>query len=210
MCFESDAPIYVYSISISRYNPDIQLSQFDMVIIQLDLLCGFVQPSTHGIGDKEELEGYVHHWAVVGRLLGIEDRFNIALHPSRDLHNRILWNLMSCMLTMDLTLSALFEAHLEGVALYFHIPGPSAPATVLYCLLSRAHPDFKGNNLYALMGWKDVVSSGVLSGIFKLLDYSDFMKGFIRSTGTLICSRASTGYHKLSREDKLKLPAEFV
>src|SRR5437870_5629254 len=102
-------------------------------------------PAEDGIvEDKAGLEGFVHHWAVVGRLLGIEDRFNLALHPSRSLYMRIQRNLFACFLTMDLPLSCILESHLLGIAAYFH--GPPSPAAILYIMASHAGlPNFKGN-----------------------------------------------------------------
>ena len=192
---------------INKYNPEIHFSQFDMVIIQLDLLAGFIKPDTHGIEDEDEgLQGFVHHWAVVGRLLGIQDPFNLALHPSRDC--RILRNVMSCMLSMDLTLSSHLESHLEGISAYFHSPGSAA--TNLYVFTSQVHRGFKGTHLYKLMSWKDKVAVGVLCGMFKLMTYSHWMKILVRNGGTQLYAITSTKFHKLSREDRLKLPAELI
>jgi hypothetical protein len=194
--------------SISRYDPKIYFSQFDMVIIQLDLIGAFFQPEKHGIEDEGGLEGFLHHWAVVGRLLGIHDRFNLALHPSVDLCNRILQNLMALIPAMDLTLSTLFEAHLTGISLYFHFP--ASPPAVLYAFSSVALPGFKGAHLMKLMSWFDKLAVTIFLGTFRLMHASNAAKTLVRNAGVRICALTSSRYHKLSREDKLKLPAELI
>jgi hypothetical protein len=61
--------------------PKVPMSQWDMVITQFCFL-GFVviHPAMFGFWNSKGIEGFVHMWAVLGRLLGIEDRFNLALH----------------------------------------------------------------------------------------------------------------------------------
>ncbi|GLV40538.1 uncharacterized protein CBL_04339 [Carabus blaptoides fortunei] len=57
-----------------------RISQADMALTQFGFM-GFVLSRQKMIGiyyaSREELEGFVHVWKVVGHLLGIEDRFNI-------------------------------------------------------------------------------------------------------------------------------------
>jgi len=46
-----------------------------------------LSPRSIGLSEEDAangLEGYLHVWAVVGRLLGMEDKFNIALNYSRE------------------------------------------------------------------------------------------------------------------------------
>ena len=189
---------------INRYNPEIYLSQFDMVMIQLDFVAAYMFPELHLIGDEEGLEGLLHHWAVIGRLLGIQDEFNLALHPSKELYFRILRNLMPCMLTMDLTFTHLLETYLEGTALYFHLP-VTAPG-LLYFINAVAFPEFKGTNLRKLMTVKDKFFSAAASGIMNLMFYSNKVKGMGRFLGTAFYSATSSGYHTLKRGDNYKFP----
>ena len=62
-------------------DPDMPMSQFDMVITQFCFI-GFIilMPQTFGIHDTKGMDGFVHLWAIFGRSLGIEDRFNLAIH----------------------------------------------------------------------------------------------------------------------------------
>jgi ER-bound oxygenase mpaB/B'/Rubber oxygenase, catalytic domain len=60
-----------------------KITQYSMVITQF----GFVgyalsRPQMLGIktDNKEDREGFVHFWAVIGSMLGIKDEFNMCLH----------------------------------------------------------------------------------------------------------------------------------
>ena len=194
---------------LNKYNPDIYFSQFDMVMIQADLLAGFSYPHIHLVDEKESFDGFIHHWAVIGRLLGIHDRFNLALHPSKELYARIHNNMLATMLQMDLPLSRLMESHLKGVTFYFH--APCSAASVLYLMSWGTElPGFKGNELWKLMNWKDKIGFYFFASLKRPVECSTWMKNIIRSVGPAIAARVSGHFHKLSKEDKMKLPIEFV
>jgi hypothetical protein len=197
---------------ISRYDPEIYLSQFDMVMIQLDLIAGYILPEFHTIAKREAeeaMEGYLHHWAVIGRLLGIHDRYNLALNKvSRELCLRIARNVLALTPTMDLMLSTLMEAHCSAISAYCRVP--LSPAGGLYALLSMYFPEFKGHNLYQLTSWWDRIIMGGIKGIFALALASDLAKGIVRKTVVKAFGIVSPGFHKLSREDRLKLPIEVM
>ena len=193
---------------INKYNPDIYFSQFDMVMIQADLLTAYSYPAIHLVEDEEGFDGFLHHWAVIGRLLGIHDRFNLALHPSKELYIRINENMIATMLTMDLQLSRLLEVHLNGVSTYFHSPG--SPATVLYIICRYGFPNFRGTELWKLMSLKDKITVLVSQGFGATFIYTNWMKKVVRYTVPKIAAKVSGHFHKLSREDKMKLPLELA
>jgi hypothetical protein len=67
---------------IFTYHPVNPMSQLDMAfaLSVLYLLLVFVPNKFGARNDPEGLRAYIHVWAVTGKLLGIEDRFNPALH----------------------------------------------------------------------------------------------------------------------------------
>jgi len=191
---------------VNTYNPPVYLSQFDMVIIQLDFLAPLYDPGAHLIdnGDDEGVAAVVHHWAVVGRLLGIEDRFNLALHASKDLIYRMASNTIACSLTLDLSLARLLEAHLEGITNYFRLPLSSAG--MFYVLAAQLIPDFKGENLFELMSLKEKILAYGSSFFMTALRRVNVLKTVTRNVGVSWYAKSSMMYHKLLKEDRMKLP----
>ena len=62
-------------------DPEIPLSQFPMSAGQWGFMGLLVlMPEKFVLTDNRGLDGYVHQWAIIGRQLGIEDRFNWGLH----------------------------------------------------------------------------------------------------------------------------------
>lgn len=73
-------------------NPDVPMSQYDLVIIQQAFFALIAQfPRIFGIYDKSDrdgnlkgMQGFIHLWAVLGHVFGIEDRFNLCLARNYD------------------------------------------------------------------------------------------------------------------------------
>ncbi|ODN05720.1 hypothetical protein Ocin01_00939 [Orchesella cincta] len=74
------------------------ISQLDMIVTQycfMGLLTSF--PQKFGVTSKEEqegLSGFTHIWAVIGHLLGIEDRFNLCIGDKGKLKECILKDIL--------------------------------------------------------------------------------------------------------------------
>jgi len=68
---------------ISILDSDVPGNQFEMALTQLAAIQMLVlSPEAVGLSKKDcdkGLEGYIHVWAVIGKMLGMEDRFNICL-----------------------------------------------------------------------------------------------------------------------------------
>lgn len=64
----------------SRNIESIPITQMDMVLTQFGFM-GFSIARSENMGihnaTKEELEGFVHFWRVIGSIMGIQDRFNL-------------------------------------------------------------------------------------------------------------------------------------
>lgn len=73
-------------------NPDVPMSQYDLVIIQHAFFGMIAQfPRVFGIYDKcdrdgklKGISGFIHMWAVLGHIFGIEERFNLCLSKNYD------------------------------------------------------------------------------------------------------------------------------
>jgi len=102
---------------VLTYHPDLYFSQFDMAMTQFGFFSvALLFPESLGL-DKKGLEGFIHLWAVFGRKLGIEDRFNIALYSNQDLNLKILFNLgLPSLRDMDLTIMHLQQTYIDGMS----------------------------------------------------------------------------------------------
>ena len=66
-----------FPIKLNHWAPEVVLSQLDMAMVQLGLTSLpylFAREFGFAEGDLDKVEGYLHFWAVTGRMLGLEDR----------------------------------------------------------------------------------------------------------------------------------------
>lgn len=59
------------------------ITQYGMVLTQFGFMgYALIRPQLLGIKNDstEDLEGFVHFWAVVGYMLGVKDEFNMCFH----------------------------------------------------------------------------------------------------------------------------------
>jgi hypothetical protein len=171
-CDTSDSPH-----QLMTYHPKLFFSQFDMTMTQFGFFSIiFLFPSTLGVRDTRGIEGFIHLWAVLGRMLGIEDRFNLALFPDRELHLKILYKLgFASLKDMDLTILHLQQTYAD--ALSRMLTCISLKSSLYFGLSSKqALPDFKGENLYALMNWKDKLNCMLMGIVIFLMYHVDLVR----------------------------------
>jgi len=141
---------------VMTYSPQVTMSQFDMVVTQFGLVGLIVLfPKTLGIRDTRGLKGYLHIWAIFGKLLGIQDQFNLGLHADHELFRRIYINIgIASLKTADVRIITLMKSLIEGFGKYTYFG--SLKSMLYYGLCSKeALPTFQGDNLYALLSWTD-------------------------------------------------------
>ena len=139
------------------YSPKVTMSQFDMVMTQFGLVgLIFLFPQTLGVKkDSKGLKGYLHLWAIFGKLLGIQDQFNIALYPDQQLYSRLFTNVgIASLKTTDVRIITLQKSLLEGFGKFTYFG--SLKSFLYYGLCSKeALPAYKGTHLYSLLSWVD-------------------------------------------------------
>ena len=148
-------------------DPEVPFSQFAMVITQFCFI-GFIliSPEVYGIEDKKGIDGFVHLWAIFGRFLGIEDRFNLAIHYKKTNGNveafkKIYKNIfLPNLKTTDDTAIIMWDALIQGFSLY--MKPLNLKAAVKFMLVDGASLDVK-DSLDPLMTWKDKWHYSVLS-----------------------------------------------
>jgi len=106
--------------NFNSYDPNVLMSQLDMVLVQYAFM-GFIasSPERFGIHDRMGLTGFIHIWAVIGTLLGIEDRFNLGLHQDHQCLALIRENIfLPCISTLDEGIIQLWQGMIDGVSKY--------------------------------------------------------------------------------------------
>jgi len=106
--------------NFNSYDPDILMSQLDMVLVQYAFM-GFIAltPELFGCHDRMGLTGFIHIWAVIGNLIGIEDRFNLGLHQDQESLLLISQSIfVPCMATIDEGIMQLWQGMVDGVSKY--------------------------------------------------------------------------------------------
>lgn len=83
-----------YPADLISWSPVNYFTQLDVALVQFGISTLLLFPEKMGVSTKfetdETMRGYFHMWAVIGRLLGLEDEFNLALHPDRELYMEIV------------------------------------------------------------------------------------------------------------------------
>ena len=155
---------------ILRDDPEIPLSQFPMSAGQWGFMGLLVlMPEMFGIKDMKGLDGYVHQWSIIGRHLGIEDRFNWGLYYKktgdvtafRECFEKVM---LPTLKTIDEAGIIMWQAMIEGVRGYFFLFRflPMLKFTLNCC-------EIKGQNIDALMDWKDRICYSLLHwGLYSL------------------------------------------
>jgi len=162
----SDSPSELFT-----YHPKVFFSQFDMLMTQFGFISMvFLFPKSLGIRDTEGLRGFLHMWAVLGKMLGIQDRFNLALHPDRDLCLKLFNKLgMGSLKDMDITILHLQQTYVDAISPLFG--GLSLKSTLYAGLMSKeAFPNFRTDHLYKTLSWKDLIYA-YMTGILTFLVY---------------------------------------
>ena len=158
---------------ILRDDPEFPLSQFPMSAGQWGFMGLLVlMPEVFGMTDRTGLDGYVHQWAIIGRHLGIEDRFNWGLHYKktgdvtafREMLEKVI---LPTVKTIDEAGIIMWQAMVDGVKAYFVLFRflPVVKFTLNCCGL-------KGQSMDPLLDWKDKVCYWLLTwGLYTLGRY---------------------------------------
>jgi hypothetical protein len=106
--------------NILTHDPTVPMSQFDMAVTQFCFLGVIVvQPERFGIWNSAGLRGFIHLWAVLGHLIGIEERFNLGLHYGRQSFREV-WDqiFLRELKETDGTAVVMWEALVNGLEHY--------------------------------------------------------------------------------------------
>lgn len=180
---QSDPPNHLFT-----YHPSVFMSQLDLALVQFVLfgpICLF--HDTFGIKGREGQDGFIHMWAVIGRLMGIQDRFNIALHGQRDLFESIFRSVVVPFVKdSDSTALSMQEIFNNEVSRLF---GSGSFKSTLYVGLSvtkSIFPDYTGANVYKSMGVMDRIHCHVLQLILFFIYHFDVIRQAVNKIMTAV------------------------
>lgn len=136
------------------WEPPLQFSQFDVALTQFAFIgLVYLFPESLGISDSKFLDGFFHFWAVVGRMLGLEDRFNLALHRDKELFMKIHNNVgLASLKTIDERVVCLQYALMKGLSNQVLIP---LTLKGWMFLGFQDIPGYEGTEFWKLMDWRD-------------------------------------------------------
>jgi len=140
-------------------NPDVPLSQYDLAIIQFAFF-GFVAlfPKVFGIHETRKkhakgMEGFVHIWALLGSLLGLEDSYNLCIpyHYCEQTNEKIFQEVFLFSFCMcDNKAVRLWKAMTAGSSRYFFFFRTKS----LLCFMEKNVARVASSkNLHTLMNW---------------------------------------------------------
>ncbi|CAL8130523.1 unnamed protein product [Orchesella dallaii] len=145
------------------WKPPLAVSQLDMALVQfmfIWMFWGF--PKLFGIKNRvEELKGIIHLWAIHGRMIGIQDEYNICLNPDPEFYDLLTRNfLIESLKNMDETVITV-KSTLMG-ALGARIPFMTYKALMYISL--RELQEREGESLWRIMSFRDKLSYRFLQG----------------------------------------------
>lgn len=144
-----DAPSHLLT-----WDPAVPFSQFDVAMTQFAFV-GFVYlfPHVLGTSNTDKLPGFMHFWAVIGRLMGLEDRFNLCLHVDKELFHKLYRNVgLASIKEMDersLALQGSLMTALSRNMPFLTLKG--------WTYLGFRQDNIEGENLWKIMGFRDKV-----------------------------------------------------
>lgn len=152
------------------------MSQFDMVTNQASFwIFMWMFPRFSGIKKREtEMRGVIHVWGIFGRLLGIQDKFNVCLakpEEAVDLFEKLFKNVfLSSLKSIDESVVTIQDTFVTAWADRLPIRLITYKALMYFVL--RQVKDFKGTELWKLMTWRDKVCVRFLQIFFFFMRHS--------------------------------------
>lgn len=161
--------------SILTWDPDVPLSQFDMVTIQMGFWISiWLNPGFFGVKNRsKEMQGVIHMWAIFGRLMGIKDEYNVCLKAgdSDDLYERLFRHvILQSFKSIDEKVVTMQSTFIEQFSQ--RVPVVTYKSVLYFGLRQQSGVGYKGANLWKLMTWRDKLSVRFLQVGFLLMRYS--------------------------------------
>lgn len=172
----SEAPMHLLN-----WDTTVSVGQFDLGLVQFILLSHVVMtPREFGIyaANHTDTPAFVHSSAVVGRILGIEDRFNIALNLPLDEYDRFYRNIVVASLKdIDETIVHAMDIVLKSISDEFVAPHTFRLKCWLYHCLKISVRGFEGKNILPLINWEDWSCLSMLTGLMGPINTNKMYEG---------------------------------
>lgn len=137
------------------------VGQFDLAVVQFIISSHVVMhPKEFGIYevDHPDILAFIHYTAVFGRILGIEDQYNVALHLPLNMYDKFYRNIVVASLkNIDEHVVHVMDIAMKSVSEEFLVPQVFRLKCWLYHSLKSSVDGFKGGNILALMNRSDKI-----------------------------------------------------
>lgn len=138
---------------IKGWAPPLLFTQYELAfVVYASVSSTYLFPEKLGLGGDancDGIAGYIHLWAVVGRMLGLKDEFNVALCPDKNLYKKIMRHLgFGTLKLMDASVAFMFHDSVRMVNELLPVNLVSTKA-ILYIVLESG--DVKPKNLWGSM-----------------------------------------------------------
>lgn len=137
------------------------VSQFDLAVIQFIISSHVVMhPKEFGIYEVNhpDILAFLHYTAIVGRILGIEDQYNVALNLPLNMYDKFYRNIVVASLkNIDEHVVHVMDITMKSVSDEFVVPKVFRLKCWLYHSLKSSVDGFKGKNIFALMNRSDQI-----------------------------------------------------
>lgn len=163
------------------------LGQFDLGVVQFIIFYHTIKyPEAFGIYNlsDEDIKAFLHASAVFGRILGMEDRFNVALNLPQETHDKFYKNIIvASWKNIDEIVLHVMSLTMEGIHDGFIVPPLLRLKCWLYYSLNKSIVGFEGKYILQLMNIEDkfchqlikVVASPLnLNGIYSYIEKYTF------------------------------------
>lgn len=152
----SDAPQHILDWDTPK-----AIGQFDLGVVQFIISCHVIMhPKEFGIYEVNHADilAFIHNTAVFGRILGIEDKFNVALNLPLNMYDKFYRNIVVASLkNIDEHVLHVMDITVRSASEEFLVPETFRLKCWMYHALKSSVDNFKGKNILALMSHDDKI-----------------------------------------------------
>jgi len=184
-----------YPSDLISWHPAKYFTQFDVALVQFGMFAPFLlYPNKLGLyttfEDDEGLRGYFHMWAVIGRMIGLEDRFNLALYPDRNLYMDIVTKLgLPSLKMVDETVLYSIDKMVDGL---FNTTIPYMVTMKALLISSVEAGGHRLERVKASMNWHEKFTYHWFKAMVYLMQFD-----IVRSISNLLAKGMLNGYIKM-------------
>lgn len=158
------------------WDTQLPFNQFGMVYFAAAFFgAPWCNPTWYGMKDQNDIQmkGLIHVWAVIAKLLGLQDEFNVFINPDNDVIDKIRRQVyVRCLREIDTTV--IYLEHMTAIGIGKYIPLLTLKPAMCFALISLGCEKYE--NTWSTMGIKDKFLFKLIQGVFYLVANVDFVR----------------------------------